>query len=540
MNYDIKKRISIIVILFLIFSFTIQTAYGTDDTYNNNELIVRFKNDVSNKFKAMNEAHDSIGAKVKKNFTIVKGMSVVELKSGMSIEEGIKLYRKNPNVEYVEPNYIYSIEKDNLKEIDEVSIDSLNYNYNYLWGVENNGQYIQGYPGIVSADINAVEAWEKETGNKDVTIAVIDTGIDYTHPDLVDNMWADSQGYYGKDFVNNDNDPMDDQRHGTHVAGIIGGYNKNLNLPVGVMNDASIMALKVLNQDGFGTTTDIIEAIEYAENNGVDIINFSFSGPYDSQSLKDAIQNTDALFIVSAGNESNDNDYIPSYPSNYNLPNLISVAATNNRDELAGFSNYGYNSVDVAAPGEFILSTYLYGDYIFLSGTSMAAPYVSGLAGLMLSYNNELSTEDMVDIIKGSVDKIPSFSTKLETGGRIDAKKALDLAEQYFDTNVLTSVVALVEGTYVVVNLEEYNIAFQEGEGNQIYDYLSKSHSITIKSVGSNNKYIDINDFALLYALHGEKKSIDKAQALGYQEIKDYQVLNGFDENGNPILESIE
>ena len=316
------------------------------------ELLVRFTPGAARNANAMAQVHNQVGASVVKSFDFVPGLQLVNVSRGQSIDAAIRRYEQNPNIVYAEPNHT----------VQAFTTPNDPY-FEHLWGLHNTGQTFEGQTGTPGADIDALSAWEIETGSRDVIIAVIDSGVDYTHPDLSANMWTNSQGHYGKNTILNNNDPMDDNGHGTHVAGTIAATGNNTTGVTGVMWEASIMALKALNSNGNGTIADIVQAIEYAENNGAHIINLSLGGNHYSQSLYDALESTSALVVAAAGNSSADNDTTPSYPANYDLPNIISVAATDNQDQLASFSNYGASTVDVAAPGVSILSTYFAPNY---------------------------------------------------------------------------------------------------------------------------------------------------------------------------------
>jgi Ca2+-binding RTX toxin-like protein len=350
----------------------------------------------------------------------------------MSVQEAITTYSNNPEfadiIEYIEPNFIVSTQTTPNDP-----------RYNELYGLNNTGQT----GGTPDADIDAPEAWDIQTGN-DVVIGVIDTGVDYNHPDIDDNMWTnpgetpdngvddDGNGfvddYYGYDFVNEDGDPQDDFFHGTHVAGTIAAEGNNGEGVTGVNWDAQIMALKFLDSSGSGTTFDAIEAVEYATMMGVPVTNNSWGGGGFSQALQDAIAaagEQGQLFIAAAGNFSNDNDAFALYPASYDLDNIIAVAATNNNDQLAGFSNYGANTVDLGAPGEDILSLLPGGDYGLLSGTSMATPHVAGVVGLILAENPGLSAQEIKDLILTTVDPLTGLDGKTVSGGRLNAFNAL-------------------------------------------------------------------------------------------------------------------
>lgn len=415
----------------------------------------------------------------------------------------------------------------------------LEYDFNYLWSLENTGQEILGVNGVSGADISIKKAWEKEEGSKDTIVAVIDSGVDYNHSFLENNMWTNDLGYHGYDFVNKDNYPMDNHGHGTHVAGIIAGYDVDRwgeEQPVGVMKNASVMALKGIDIDGYIDVATLVEALEYASLNNVDVINLSLGGSNYSIAEYDAIKNCDAVVVAAAGNESSNNNYTPSYPANYNLPNIISVAATNNKDELADFSNYGDNTVDVAAPGKDIFSLAFTGGYFFNSGTSMATPYVSGIAGLLSSYNETFDYEDIIDIINQSVDEKISLRSKVITSGRVNAEKALEIADSYFIEKGITDVVALIEGNYVVVDALDYEEAYSEGSGNILYDYLYGDSGIVITGIASEDKFMNIKEYAMEYSINSEEALIN-TPGLTIEEISEYMVLVGFDSGGKPIFE---
>jgi C1A family cysteine protease len=307
-----------------------------------------------------------------------------------------------------------------------------------LWGMYNYGQT----GGTVDADIDAPEAWAINTGSPSVIIAVIDTGVDYTHPDLAANMWTntgeiadngiddDGNGYIddvrGWNFYAWTNNPWDDHSHGTHCAGTIAGVGNNNRGVAGVCWTAKIMPLKFLSSSGGGWTSDAVSAILYANRMGAHVLSNSWGGGGYSQSLKDAIDASSAVVVCAAGNDGLNTDTSPNYPSAYVSPNIIAVAATDHNDYLAYFSNYGYSSVDVAAPGVNIYSTTPSNGYGTKSGTSMATPHVSGLAGLLKSTNPSLTNSQIIEVIKSSVDKKSSLTGLVGTGGRINAAQAVD------------------------------------------------------------------------------------------------------------------
>ncbi len=317
--------------------------------------------------------------------------------------------------------------------------------YGDLWGLHNTGQ------GKVDADIDAPEAWEITTGSSNVVVAVIDSGVDYNHPDLVNNMWVnpgeiagdgidnDKNGFiddvHGWDFVDNDNTPMDGNGHGTHVAGTIGAEGNNGSAVTGVNWDVSLMALRTLNDSGRGSSADGIAAINYAtmmaeRGTNVRVMNASWGGGGRSFTMESAIDKAgDAgiLFVAAAGNDSNDNDVSPTYPATLNGDSIISVAATKKDDTLAGYSNYGATTVHLGAPGSRILSTYTGGGVKWLNGTSMAAPHVSGVAALAWAANPDATVAEVRDAILSGVDLLPALEGKTVSGGRLNAYNTLQI-----------------------------------------------------------------------------------------------------------------
>ncbi len=323
------------------------------------ELLVKFRPEVQQEAAAAYRYWFDMTTR--RTFTI-NGYQQVRLPEGTDVEEALELYLEDPDVEHAEPNYIVSA---------DITPPDDTY-FNRLWGLHNTGQNVNGTNGTNDADIDALEAWNVTTGSADVVVAIIDTGVDLNHPDLQSNIWVntgeipnngnddDGNGYVddvnGWDFLVNDNDPRDANGHGTHVAGTIAAVGDNSGGVTGISWSTRIMALRFLDAWGLGTTSDAIAAIEYANDMGADIINNSWGGSGYVQALRDAIDASDALVVCAAGNSGRNTDNAPHYPSSYASANIIAVAATNQDDQLAGFSNYGSASVDVAAPGTHIYS----------------------------------------------------------------------------------------------------------------------------------------------------------------------------------------
>jgi len=369
-------------------SLSLLTATSDRPLYKPGSIIVRFKPDIASSpvrlAQASNAAHTQLGATVTTDYSNIglPGMQALHLPDGVSVAEAVQIYSRNPNVLYAEPNYYYYVDivpdevhSQNLPAEDGAERIPNDPEFGKLWGLHNTGQVISGRAGTVDADIDAPEAWSITTGSPDVIIAVIDTGVMYTHPDLAANIWKnpgeipgngiddDHNGYiddvYGWNFYDDNNDPNDLDGHGTHCAGTIAGVGNNTEGVAGVMWNAKIMSLQFLSPDGPGDTANAILAIQYATMMGADIISCSWGGGGYSQALKDAIDASPALVVCAAGNDGMDNDAKPSYPSSYTSANILAVAASNNIEQLASFSNIGATSVDVVAPGETIYSTYI-------------------------------------------------------------------------------------------------------------------------------------------------------------------------------------
>ncbi|HEY5654009.1 MAG TPA: S8 family serine peptidase [Pontiella sp.] len=369
--------------------------------YKPGHLLVKFSADIS---KADRDALLAlVDAKLLKKYNLVPGLCLIKLGTEASVEECLQFFNGTPGIDYAEPDYVW-----------ETSIIPNDPRFNEQWGLHNTGQT----GGTPDADIDATKAWSACIGSHKITVAVIDTGVDYNHPDLDDIMWVnldeipdngiddDKNGFiddvYGYDFFNNDGDPLDDHGHGTHCAGIIGAEANNTEGVSGVSWNSRIMTLKFLNQGGYGTTAGAVSAIEYAVLMGARVLSASWGGGGYNQALKDAIDAAAAMeipFVAAAGNNSLNNDHYPFYPSSYDSPNVISVISSDHHDGLSYFSNFGKVSTDLAAPGSFILSCRKDGGYQYKYGTSMAAPHVSGACALLMSINPSLTATEIKEIL---------------------------------------------------------------------------------------------------------------------------------------------
>ena len=379
------------------------------------EYIVKLKNKNILQSQQLAGLEQSMRANVKTilpiNNLIVVTKPTIELQAA-----AISSLQESPDVEYAEPNYIYRASK--------TPNDSM---FSRLWGMFNQPS---------NFDIGATKAWDIQTGNKDLVIAVIDTGVDYTHPDIAPNIWTnqaelngkpgvddDGNGFiddiHGYNFDKNIGDSKDDHGHGTHCSGTIAGRGDNGIGVTGVVWQAKVMGVKFLSKDGGGSLEGAIKSIDYATKMGAKIMSNSWGGGGFSQALKEVIETTHkngVLFVAAAGNETNNNDAKPSYPASYDVPNVISVAAVDKNGKLASFSNYGKRSVHVAAPGVDIVSTVINGKYDTYSGTSMATPHVSGIAALVWSEFPNMTNLELKDRILKTAQPAASLRGKVQTG----------------------------------------------------------------------------------------------------------------------------
>jgi len=349
---------------------------------------------------------------------------------------------QDPEIEFVEPNYIY-----------QTTVLPNDPMLSSLWGLVNTGQN-NGTPGV---DVNVQNLWDFSNTERDVVVAVIDTGVDYNHEDLAATIWIntdeienngvddDANGYiddfHGYDFAYNDSNPLDDFGHGTHVAGTIGAVGNNEIGVTGVSNNVQIMPVKFLGSSGGGTAQNAVLAIQYAVNNGAHIINASWGGSGFSQAIYDAISDANdagVLFIAAAGNSTSDNDALSHYPSSYDLDNIIAVAAIDRFGNLSTFSNWGLRSVDIAAPGTDIMSTYLNDQYRTFSGTSMAAPHVAGAVAILKAEDLDRTPSQISNLLYSSVVQTDALQNKISTQGHLNVGSAANCTADTMSINPYT------------------------------------------------------------------------------------------------------
>lgn len=372
-------------------------------------------------------------------------MMRLKLPEGMTTAQAMAAMEGDSSIEYAVPNNIYYMEDfqqvgdtmtaEDLKQKTPNDLDSK------MWDMHNVGQ--DG--GKVDADIDAPEAWTKTTGlpnGQGPVIAIIDSGVDYTHPELTNNILVnkgeipdngiddDGDGvvdnYWGYNALAQNGDIMDHSGHGTHVAGTIAAEGNNGSGVVGLNWTASLMPIRIFGDDGTTNAAAIIRGINYATTHGARITTNSWGGGGANQAIKEAFENSSCLHMMSAGNSGTNNDVYPHYPSDYEMSNNIVVAATDRNDRLASFSCYGENAVDIAAPGKDILSTVPGGKYAVFSGTSMATPHVTGTVGLLLAQDPTMTNDEIKDAILNGGDKLPQLEGKVGSGARLNANGALE------------------------------------------------------------------------------------------------------------------
>lgn len=402
------------------------------------QFLVRLKDPVQmNDLKKLDQILDRARARLlrvhsEQNFLVLQKPTIQEFESSLSDLKASEAFQ------LIEPNAVLRVAK--LPNDPDLS---------QLWGLKNTGQADAtpqvGVPGV---DIDAERAWDITTGSDQVVIAVIDTGIDYNHPDLKANVWTNAAEANGTSGIDDDGNgiiddihganfadpghptgnPLDDQGHGSHCSGTIGGTGDDGVGVVGVNWQTRIMGVKFLGSDGSGSLEGAILAIDYATKMKARVQSNSWAGGNYSNLLLEAIQRANdagILFVAAASNSAGDNDASPVYPATYAVPNIVSVAAVDNRGQLADFSNYGKTTVHLAAPGVEIYSSITNAGHDSWSGTSMATPHVSGVAGLLLANDPTLSVTDLKAKLLAGARPLASLRNRTITGGVLNAYYSL-------------------------------------------------------------------------------------------------------------------
>jgi subtilisin family serine protease len=354
-----------------------------------------------------------------RNFSALSGMQVLLAPQGRVVADLIREYQNSSLIEYAEPDYRVRL-AGNFPN-DPSFLDGTQ------WGLNNAGQ--DG--GLANADIDAPEAWSARTSASNVIVAVVDSGVRYTHQDLAANMWTNAlDGSHGIDAIYGTMDPDDDNGHGTRIAGVIGARGNNGAGVAGVAWQVQLMACKFTDRFGNGSVSDVITCLDYARTNGAHIVNASWGLDAFSLSLSNALaalREAGILVVAAAGNAAHDTDLTPHYPACYDLDNILSVMATTRRDEIYGLSNVGPTNVDLAAPGDEIYSTDSQSDtaYATDSGTSLATAFVTGAAALLRAAHGAETPAEISARVLAAVDPLPGLSGLCVSGGRLNLRKAL-------------------------------------------------------------------------------------------------------------------
>ncbi len=445
---------NIITIIAAVMLITI-TASAEEAAFDDNSVIVVMNTDAkrsispySNPFDELDiaesecifeENYNAVSLFNTGNSTRILKLTLKE-KGADKVLETIEKLKKLPQVKYAEPNYIFS-----------------------TFEAPNDSYYLDGSQQALNL-VGADNVWDLDIDCSQISVGIVDTGIQLDHEDLKNNIWInpgempndgndnDENGYTddinGWDFADNDNDPTYSYWHGVHVAGIIGSETNNGIGTASLARNAKLAALKIFDRSGNAEISNAIEAFNYAKNNNITILNnswglsiFSEETEAELKSMEEVIKNTpEILYVCASGNTNTapepDNDKTPIYPASYsqNYENVISVANTNINDILSDNSHYGKNSVDIAAPGCDIMSTYTGNSYSSQSGTSMSAPMVTSAAAVMKAVNADITPSEIKNIIMSASDKIDTLTDKIVSGGRLNAYSAVSKVLQTMPT----------------------------------------------------------------------------------------------------------
>lgn len=419
--------------LLLASNFVSEHAFGSVTSLPKDRVLAQCKPETSHA-EVLQWCHDH-GLTVQSSYNSRTGLEYIEFTREQTLAEVIAACESSELFEFAEPDYLLSA---------SLTPNDQGLTSGQTWGLLNTGQQ----RGLPDADIDAPEAWDYQNSAEEVIVAVIDSGIRYTHEDLEANLWEnpdeipdnglddDRNGVvddrYGYNAVNNSGDPWDDDGHGTSVSGVIGAVGNNRIGTTGVAWKVQMMSLKFLDSDGEGRTSDAISCIDYALFHGAQVINASWGGNGRSRSLERAIRRAQArnvLFVTAAGNDNANIDQAPDYPASYRLSNIITVGSTTRTDRPSSVSNFGMNTVDLFAPGSQIYTCRASSDhaYGFSSGTSLAAPFVTGAVALMIAIDSSLGPFELTQALLDSVDPLPSLDGLAISGGRLNLARALSM-----------------------------------------------------------------------------------------------------------------
>jgi subtilisin family serine protease len=392
------RRAAISILLLFVLSKSIA------QNFRNDQILIQPKRDVN--LSSLRRFQASVGSEVTRTFEKFGRLQIVRVPKGEAALGLVEKYRRSGLVEFAEPDFFGHVF---LTPNDPKYVDHT------LWGLDK---------------ISAPAAWDVQNTASNIIVAVVDTGVRYTHEDLAANMWSNpNDGSHGWNALSGTSDPSDDNGHGTMVAGVLGAVGNNLKGVVGVAWRVQIMACKCFDNFGIGSISSVLIGLDYARTNGAKIINASW-GFTNSLSLSNAIyslRDSGIIVVAACGNSGTNIDLSPTYPASYHFDNVVSVAYTTHTDTLASDSNFGATSVHLAAPGDQIYSTFSATDnfYYTLSGTSFAAPYVSGTFALMMTKFASENYQQLINRVLNATDPLPSLAGKCITGGRLNVRNAV-------------------------------------------------------------------------------------------------------------------
>jgi len=380
---------------------------GVTKPYRSDRILIKPKSGVG--LAALNSFHSRHRGAVLRTFERMGNLQILEVPAGETAEHLVALYQRSGLVEFAEPDYtgqLFSTTPNDPRFLDGT-----------LWGLGTN---------------SAPQAWDVLTSASNIVVAVLDTGVRYTHEDLAANMWTNPvDGSHGWNSISNNNNPSDIGTHGTMVTGVLGAVGNNGKGVCGVAWRLQIMAGACFNSSGIGNVSDVITCLDYARTNGARIINASW-GFTNSLALSNAmvsLRDAGIIVVAACGNGATNIDLYPTYPASYALDNIVSVASTSKADVLSGFSNFGVTNVDLAAPGEQIFSTFPATDSFYFNdvagGTSFSAPYVAGACALLMAQYPADTYQETIARLLGATDPLPSLAEKCRTGGRLNLSKVL-------------------------------------------------------------------------------------------------------------------
>ena len=389
-------------------------AAAAPPAYRNDRIFIQPKPAASR--AALVNLHASLQGAVLRTFDGLRGLQVVRLPKGVAVPDFVAQYQASGLVEFAEP--------DHFVHLVTTSPNDPYYQNGLLWALHNEA--------VPHADIDAPAAWEVLHSASNIVVATLDTGVWYTHEDLLPNIWTNpNDGGHGFNALTGSNDPKDDEGHGTVMAGILGARGNNGRGVVGVAWQVQIMACKCVDSSGYGSYSDLVAGLDYARTNGARVINVSLGDYFNSQAFSNALvslREAGVIVVAACGNDTTDTDLNPFYPASYDLDNVVSVAATSIDDSLAWFSNYGAATVKLAAPGLNIYSTAYGADTNYtgpVAGTSASAPYVTGALALLLAKFPTENYQQIISRLLNATDRRPSLAGKCVTGGRLNLRNAL-------------------------------------------------------------------------------------------------------------------